>query len=161
MCICVWCIRGMDTSKRELFRVAKLFIFVHGWEFILRESVYYGKKELFNLIPFLCPVWNIAADYFRPITFSVLGTEVMAEKILSIGQLWPRLVNGAGASLTSTTIMPRSLHPCFRHHEQIQKWRGNFFFLNCHFSHKLKKLSGREAILGLWDCQLLNQRLKR
>ena len=49
--------------------------------------MYYGKKELFNLIPFLCPVWNIAADYFRPITFSVLGTEVMAEKILSIGQL--------------------------------------------------------------------------
>lgn len=87
--------------------------------------MYYGKKEQFYLIPFLCPVWNIAADYFRPITFSVPGTEVMVEKILSIGQQ-----AGAGAghqTLPSHNYAP-ALHRYFRHHKQIRAPGGQINF---------------------------------
>ena len=117
-------------------------IFVHGGEFILRESVYYGKKEQFYLIPFLCPVWNIAADYFRPITFSVPGTEVMVEKILSIGQQ-----AGAGHHHPSSlsTIMPR---PCIVT-SVITNRSGLAVGGRAGKSISEKKLSGREAKLGL------------
>ena len=122
-------------------KIAVRVIFVHGWEFILRESVYYGKKEQFYLIPFLCPVWNIAADYFRPITFSVPGTEVMVEKILSIGQQ-------AGAGAGHQTLLSQShnyapaLHRYFRHHKQTRGRRAGK-------SISEQKLSGREAKSGL------------
>ena len=143
----------MDTSKRADVLphfsfwqncCPSIYFFVHGWEFILRESVYYGQKEQFYLIPFLCPVWNIAADYFRPITFSVPGTEVMVEKILSIGQQ-----AGAGLvtralpfSLTIFTIMPR---PCIV--TSVTNWTGVLVGKSISISEK--KLSGREANLGL------------
>ena len=159
----VMCIRGMDTSKRAhvlLFLLAKLLsesFFVHGWEFILRESVYYGKKEQFYLIPFLCPVWNIAADYFRPITFSVPGTEVMVEKILSLvsrrGLGWSPEPFPSLSQSPQLCPVPASLLPSSQ--TDLECWWGNqFLFLrrNCQVV---------KQIWVLWDCQMLNQRLKR
>ena len=136
----------MDTLSFFTFHSNKIVvrvIFVLGWEFILREPVYYGKKEQFYLIPFLCPVWNIAADYFRPITFSVPGTEVMVGKILSIGQQAALVTRVLPFSLTISTIMPR---PCIVTSVITNRsgvWSGKSI------SIPEKKLSSREAKLGL------------